>query len=221
MMINVLFDIDDTLFPSSEFSSLARSNALTAMMRLGLEGEQNSLRALLDGIIAQKGSNYQGHFDELCKQLGVKDPARYVAAGVAAYHDTKSSIQPFPRVPITLLRLKEMGARLYVATNGNSIKQWDKLIRLNIAFYFDDVYVSEEIGRTKDHQFYEEVLRRINAKPSECVMVGDREDADIEPAKSVGIRTIRILKGKYRDIPSNADHVINEFEEIVDILQRL
>lgn len=217
----ILFDIDDTLFPSTEFSALARKNALTAMIRLGIGKDHETLSSTLDSIIEEKGSNYPKHFDELCARLGVERPARYVAAAVAAYHDTKTSIQPFPKVPLTLLKLKEQGCTLFVATNGTSIKQWDKLIRLGIVLYFDRVFVSEDIGRTKDKEFFREVLKRLGARPSECVMVGDREDIDIEPAKSVGLITVRVLKGRDADVPSKADFVAKGIDELPGILQRL
>jgi putative hydrolase of the HAD superfamily len=215
---DILFDIDDTLFPSTEFSALARRNALTAMMRLGLDKDYETLVKELESVIKEKGSNYPEHFDELCRRLRIGQPARYVAAAVAAYHDTKTSIQPFPKVPYTLLRLKERGHRLFIATNGSSIKQWDKLIRLGLALYFDGVFVSEDLGREKDETFFRKVLERLGTEPSGCVMVGDREDTDISPAKAVGLTTVRILKGKHASVPSEADHVVNDLEEILGIL---
>jgi len=217
----IFFDIDDTLFPSTEFSSLARKNAINAMISIGLEGDFKTLSKKLAAIIGKRGSNYPTHFDELCKELNIKEPGRYVAAAVAAYHNTKTSIQPFSTVPLTLLKLKQRGHRLYVATNGSSIKQWDKLIRLRIALYFDDVFVSEEIGQEKSELFYRKILEKLGAKPQECMMVGDREDADITPAKKVGIKTVRVLSGKYAAVPSKADFTINDISELIQILQSL
>ena len=221
MIKHILFDIDDTLFPSTEFSSLARKNAINAMISIGLEEDFESLSARLAAIIEKKGSNYPKHFDDLCKELNIKEPGRYVAAAVAAYHNTKTSIQPFSTVPLTLLKLKQKGYRLYVATNGSSIKQWDKLIRLRIALYFDGVFVSEELGQKKSRPFYRKIIKKLGARPQECMMVGDREDADIAPAKKVGIRTVRVLRGKYAKTPSDADFTIRDMGELINILQGL
>ena len=221
MIKNVLFDIDDTLFPSTEFASLARRNALNAMVGMGMDVSYDELSHRLHAIIHKKGSNYPKHFDTLCRDLGVKSPARYVAAAIAAYHDTKTAIQPFPTVPLTLLKLRESRYRLYVATNGNPTKQWDKLIRLKIGFYFDDVFVSEEVGEDKGEAFYRKVLKAIGAKPSECLMVGDREDVDIWPAKKVGIHTVRMLAGKHVSIPTKADFSIRDIAELLPALHHL
>ncbi|NYZ74107.1 HAD-IA family hydrolase [Candidatus Micrarchaeota archaeon] len=217
----ILFDIDDTLFPSSEFSTLARKNAINAMIGMGMLGDSGTLMARLAMIIEKKGSNYGRHFDDLCRQAGVKEPARYTAAAIAAYHDTKTAIQPFPKVPLTLLRLKEAGYRLYVATNGNAVKQWDKLIRLRLALYFDAVFVSEEMGRSKSPAFYRKVLKTLGARADECMMVGDREDADISPAKKVGITTVRVLAGKHSGVPTQADHTVKDISGLFRILEQL
>jgi putative hydrolase of the HAD superfamily len=227
----ILFDIDDTLFPSTEFSALARKNALNAMINIGLEADYDDLSLRLTKIINERGSNYEKHFDDLCSQLGVKEPARYISAAIAAYHDTKTAIAPFPKVPLTLLKLKERGYKLYIATQGSSVKQWDKLIRLRIALFFDGVFVSDEIGENKGKKFYLNILKKLNTTSENCIMVGDREDCDITPTKEIGIRTVRILSGKYSIFPnqnsggmpasgiSNADFIISDISELSSILK--
>jgi putative hydrolase of the HAD superfamily len=220
-MKHVFFDIDDTLFPSTEFSALARRNAINAMIGMGLRAGYEDASSRLNAIIGRKGSNYGHHFDDLCKELKAARPARYVAAAVAAYHDTKTAILPYPTVPLTLMKLRQKGYKLYAATNGDPIKQWDKLIRLRIALYFDDVFVSEELGMEKGTEFYKKLLKLLGAKPTECVMVGDREDADILPPKSLGMATVRVLSGKYANVPSNADFVIKDVAELVTIAESL
>lgn len=215
---HIIFDIDDTLFPSTEFSSLARRNAVNAMIRVGMPGDFEGLHSRLMEIIGRTGPNHPGHFDELCREAGVKDPGRYIAAAVAAYHDTKTSIAPFPTVPLTLLTLRERGYRVHAATQGNSIKQWDKIIRLGLALYFERVFVSGELGVDKSEAFYLRVLESLEAKPEECMMVGDREDHDISPARGAGMATVRVLSGKHAAVPSKADHVIRDVVELLSIL---
>ena len=76
MVKYILFDIDDTLFPSTEFASLARKNALNAMIGMGLDADYETLDTKLKTIIERRGSNYQHHFDDLCRELGVREPGR-------------------------------------------------------------------------------------------------------------------------------------------------
>jgi FMN phosphatase YigB (HAD superfamily) len=155
----------------------------------------------------------------LCRQLKVKQPEKYVAAAVASYHDTKTSIQPFPKIPLLLLHLKEKGFRIYAATSGNSVKQWDKLIRLRVSLYFDGVFVTPN---EKDSKFYKKILSELGTKAENCIMIGDREEVDITPAKLVGMRTIRVLAGKYAaSQDSNADFVAKNPSDLVSIFQKL
>lgn len=217
----IFFDVDNTLFPTAEFAELARRNAIRAMIETGLDATEGEIYRELQRLIREKGSNYPNHFDLLLKRMGVRKPARYVAAAVAAYHNTKSSIQPYPEVPKTLMELKERGYKLYVATNGDAVKQWDKLIRMGIHLFFDDVFVSGEIGEEKSPSFFRKVLAQLKAHPSECVMVGDRVDSDIAPARKLGIYTIRIMRGPYAREKGVADARIKSFSELLKVLRKL
>lgn len=221
MIRHILFDIDDTLFPSSEFAALARKNALRAMIEIGIDASFEELEKTLDKVIKRKGSNYPRHFHEVCKILNIKKSHRYVAAAVAAYHNAKTSILPYPEVPRTLLKLRECGYKLYAATNGSAIKQWDKLIRLGIALYFEDVFVSEELGEEKGVSFFGKVLKKLNAQANECVMIGDREENDIASPKKIGMRTVRMRKGKYANGKTSADGELTDFSKLLEIVKRL
>ncbi|MFH2106308.1 MAG: TIGR02253 family HAD-type hydrolase [Candidatus Micrarchaeota archaeon] len=221
--MRIFFDIDDTLFPTTEFAELARRNATRAMIEMGLEYGREELYQKLVGIIQKRGSNYEEHFNELCKELKIKRNSRYVAAAIAAYHNTKSTISPYPEVPKLLLELKEQGHKIYIATNGNAIKQWDKLVRLGISIFFDDVFVSEEMKVGKSKRFFELVMKELGAKKEECIMIGDREDADIIPAKEAGIKSIKIIRkeGKYcREAEkTSADFKISNLKETIKCLK--
>jgi 5'-nucleotidase len=57
--------------------------------------------------------------------------------------------------------------------------------------YFDLVGISIEMGLEKpDSAFFRTLLGQAGCAPGEAVMVGDRIDNDIAPAKAVGMRTV-------------------------------
>ncbi|MBI2079343.1 HAD hydrolase-like protein, partial [Candidatus Micrarchaeota archaeon] len=114
----------------------------------------------------------------------------------------------------------ESGYHLHIATNGNAVKQWDKLIRLGIALYFENVFVSEEIGEEKGVSFFKKVLKKIKARPEECLIIGDKEEADIAPAKKLGMKTFRLRRGKYSKLPTVADFEALDLSKIFNILKR-
>ncbi len=222
MIKNILFDIDDTLYPSGEFSTLARKNAVKAMVRTGLGQDEEKLYEMLLGIIEEKGSNYQHHFDLLLERLKIDNKSRFVAAAVGAYHDTKAAIQPFPDVPSTLLKLRDSGYKLYVASNGIAVKQWDKLIRLKVAQYFEGAFISEDMGTEKSREFYIKIADSLDVGPGECLMVGDREELDIKPAKEAGMLAVRVYRGKYKEPKeTSADAGVGNFRELEDTVKKL
>ena len=73
----------------------------------------------------------------------------------------------------------------------------------------------------KGEEFFTKVLESLDAKPEECVMVGDREDHDILPAKALGIKTVRMFSGKHASQNTEADFSIKDVGELLSILQRL
>ncbi len=90
----IFFDIDDTLYSTSDFARRARENSIDAMIRCGLRVDREVLLRELEEIISEFSSNYEGHFDKLLLRVlrssydGVSK-AILVAAGVDAYHETK------------------------------------------------------------------------------------------------------------------------------------
>lgn len=66
-----------------------------------------------------------------------------------------------------------------------------ELDRFDLTKYFSELVISDEVGLHKpDPRIFEHALMSVKADPSHCVMVGDRVDNDIRPAKSMGMRTV-------------------------------
>jgi len=60
------------------------------------------------------------------------------------------------------------------------------------------VFLSGEVHLSKpDRAFYRTALERAGVPPSKAVMVGDRIDNDVVPAKAVGMRTVRVRSSAY------------------------
>jgi len=196
----ILFDIDDTLFPSSAFASLARKNAIAAMFASGMQASSISAKKELEKIISKYGSNYSGHFNRLVEKFKCKDKNYSVAAGIWAYHSTKACISPYPKVKNALLKLQKRGFILCVASEGIEIKQWDKLIRLGLDSNFNHVFVTPK----KDEKFYLSICKKLKLSPNQILMVGDNPSKDILEARKAGLKTLRILLGKHSKLKDTA-----------------
>lgn len=190
----VFFDIDDTLLDTSSFAALARHAAIESMCENGLPLDGDEAFDMLMDIIKEKGSNYDKHFNILTKEvLGKEDPF-LIALGMTTYHNVKFSLlRPFPRTSAILIYLKSKGYKLGAITNGITIKQWEKLIRLNLHHFFDIVITSEEVGCSKpDPEIYEEGLRRIGCRAEKSIMIGNKLDIDCMGAVNAGMSAILV-----------------------------
>ncbi len=73
-----------------------------------------------------------------------------------------------------------------------------KLERLGMAGLFDSADGSAALGLSKpDPRLFLAVCARLGAAPADCLMIGDRIDNDIAPARLLGMRTIRFRCGRH------------------------
>lgn len=84
--------------------------------------------------------------------------------------------------------LKDKGYRLFAASNSFGHLQRSRLKHAGILHYFEDTYISMDIGYDKpDIRFYQEALRRAGLQPHEVLMIGDSMTTDVLGAQKAGI----------------------------------
>lgn len=131
---------------------------------------------------------------------------------------------PFDDAHPTLEHLKRAGYRLGVIAN-QSIGAAQRLDSWGLLKFFDVVAVSAELGVSKpDRRIFEQALAWAGCLPRNSVMVGDRLDNDIIPAKSLGMGTVWIRKRlpKFQKIELGgqaADWVVSSLTELAGIFR--
>ena len=84
--------------------------------------------------------------------------------------------------------LQAKGYRLFAASNSFGHLQRSRLEHAGILHYFEDTFISMDIGYDKpDIRFYQEALRRCGLQPFEVLMIGDSMTTDVLGAQSAGI----------------------------------
>lgn len=93
--------------------------------------------------------------------------------------------------------LKELSKKYHLGILANQPSSTlERLKKDRIYQYFDLCLLSETENLFKpDIKFFEYAIKKTNCIPSKIVMVGDRLDNDVMPAKKVGMKTIRIKQG--------------------------
>jgi putative hydrolase of the HAD superfamily len=223
----VFFDLDDTLIDTSKLAEIARRNAVENMIRAGMPVDFETAYHELIELINEYGSNFGRHFDYLLRRLDLPYNPKWVAAGVIAYHNTKMTyLKTVKGARKTLLALKQMGLKLGIITDGDPVKQWEKILRTEMEDYFDDVLISDFVGVKKPHpKIFQKALKNFGINPQEALMVGDRLYSDIYGAKNAGMVTVWFKYGKYAnrelDYLEYADFQIRSLKDVVEIVRGL
>ncbi len=100
-----------------------------------------------------------------------------------------------------------------------------RLIDFGIRPYIDLVIASAEEGFEKpDLRIFKLAFDRVNCKPEEAVMVGDRLDNDIIPANKIGMTTVWIKQGfggvaepKSKD--EQPDYTVDNLNELLSFFE--
>lgn len=128
----------------------------------------------------------------------------------------------YPEVPALLQYLSGKYALGIIANQSTGLTK--RLDAFGIRQYFSVIASSWEAGMMKpDVRFFRYALSLAGITPSEALMIGDRLDNDIAPAKSIGMHTIRIRQGFGRlQTPRSkydiADYEIDSLAELYNIL---
>ena len=83
---------------------------------------------------------------------------------------------------------------------------------------------SAETGLSKpDPAIFELAIERSGCEPEHAVMIGDRIDNDVTPAKSLGWKTIRVKQGLFQfQVPMSAENTpdceVQRLRDVLDIL---
>lgn len=222
----LVFAVDDVLYDTSQQLSASRMSAVRAMREAGLPVDVETAYRTLEEIVKETGSDDTRHFDRLLERLGLRWDPEVIAAGVVAYRATSPVyLKPFPDTVSTLLKLRDGGYKLGVASKGRAVKQWQKLIQLGLEHIFHAVTISEETGsETLSTATLSKTVEKLGAKAERTAFVGCDLAQEIAPANSIRMITVRTRTGSKRaSAPTAPDekpaYEIDRLSELIGILQ--
>lgn len=193
----LFFDLGNTIVDESE----AENYLFVRLGRL-IEGRQpiqhpdsvEWMRSLFDSRVV---SGYRSLTDYFCSQdLLRTDAARKLLDELNEKY--LNLWKPFDDVLEVIPGLAEQYSLGIIANQRAGIRDW--LARWRLLNYWKSISISNEMGFNKPNpEMFSLALRSARARPEESVMIGDRLDADIKPAKAFGLRTIRVLRGIWKN----------------------
>ena len=187
--------------------------------------EQFAYKHRLQDIAEAANTTYQKVYDtamefykqnkkgdlETAKQFGVSLPKWYTEDEIL-YPDVASCLKILSqKYKIGIIANQELGTK-------------NRLQQQGILQYIDLVIASAEEGVAKpDEKIFKIALERAACKSGNAIMIGDRIDNDIIPAKNLGFHTIWIKQGfcQYWNITKEGetpDCIVQNLTELCDIL---
>ena len=120
----------------------------------------------------------------------------------------------FPNARRTLLMLRSEGYKLGLISNTH----WRFLPSLRKQFkeFFDVITLSYEHGYVKPHpSIFVTTLQKLKVNPNQSLHVGDDPLADIQGARSIGMKTVFV---KRKEVKTNADIEVKRIMELTTFL---
>jgi putative hydrolase of the HAD superfamily len=123
---------------------------------------------------------------------------RLYASYLSEWRNRKPPLKLNPNLEI---ELKSICAEFDVGIAGQYGKELlDLLEEKSLLECFTHRLTQDDFSTTKpDIRFYDQMLKSSGVEPQQCIMVGDRIDKDVIPAKLLGMKTILIRVGLHKN----------------------
>lgn len=208
----IIFDLDNCL-----------SSARAAGEDL-FEPAFRAIRAANDGSIADEivdracADAWFHAFDEVARRHGFTQAMFEAGWNAFARLEVRQPMQGYPDLDL----LPRLPATLFLVTSGFRRLQQSKIAALGIEDVFREVHIDviDEPGRVGKRGLFARIIETHQLSPSEVLVVGDNPASEIEAGRSLGLRTVQILRpGVERG--TNADHAIETLAELEPLLAGL
>lgn len=210
---NIFFDIFDTIVSRTvqpEYTKKIWANHIVKRCKLNISMiDLYQKRNRLEASIGEKNAN-EGHDWEFCYQDLLTELYQEIETDISLEEFSKiateieveieSNVQKVDdKVLKEIKRAKKEGKKIYCISDMYLSKEMITEIfnNLEILEYFDDIFIScEYLKNKKSGELYSIVLKKLKAKPEECIMIGDNEHSDFTMPKEKGMEALHLDRSK-------------------------
>lgn len=223
----VIFDLDDTLYNERQFVEGGfKAVAMAISLRLNtVQHHEDQYYKMLCDVLEVSGRGKV--FDIVLKRLSLSD-SQFVEDLVEIYRRHEPRLILYPEVFGVLSDLKRQGYKLGLITDGNVDVQRSKLRALRVEAFFDCAVFSDQYGvecRKPNPVSYRKAIDSLKVDFAEAIYIGDNPQKDFISARKLGMYSVRILRGLFKDIrledSFEADTNITALDEIFPVLDML
>ena len=228
-MIEFLFlDLDDTILDFHKAERIALSKTIR---QFGVEPTEEVLHRYhqinkwhweqleLGNLTRQEVLT--GRFKMLFAELGLTVAPEKMQAGYERNLSIGHYFLPGAEETVEYLSQKY---RLFLASNGTAVVQKGRMSSANLYRFFEEVFVSQEIGHNKPSKaYFDACFARISGfDPDKAMIVGDSLTSDIRGGNNAGIRTCWVNPNHAPGHPEiHVDYEIEALHQLPKLLEEL
>ncbi len=193
MVKAVIFDLDDTLISEKEYIKSGYFHISKVLsLKIGISKE-NIFADLME--LFQVSSN--NVFNRLYEKYNIQYSKEMILNLVHEYRGHFPDVQFYDDVLSCLQELKSAGIKTGIITDGYVVAQRQKLIAVEADKYFDEIIVTDELGREywKPHpKAFKLMKEKLKVNFDEMIYIGDNPEKDFYISKIYPIKTCRIIR---------------------------
>lgn len=212
MIEAVLCDMDGTLVQSNWLHAAAWKDAFAGM---GIEVELEEVRRQ----IGKGGDELIPIFVPWWRRLAVEEPLKAYRKFLFQ-QDYLHQVEPLPKVREFLLRLKEAGIRLSLASSADKdqLNSYKKIAHMEDLI--EESSSADDADRSKPHpDIFEATLKKLGLPPGKVLALGDTP-YDAEAAGKAGISTIGVTTGGWSKEELLEAGCIEVYTDVAELLER-
>lgn len=218
----IIFDLDDTLIQTSaSVTPLKFKSALARMIKEGCSIElEESFAELMR--INEKAAGSKEAFEVFTNRLEIEKKYLQIALN-EVYHTSLEGIAiPPSKGAIKILTELKKENHLALVSMGKFDRQMNKMEKAGIdSPLFYKISILEEGSK---RGAYQKLIENLSISPSEVLVIGDRIQVDLAPAKELGCTTVHMKQG--RGVHSQGsegvvDFTITDLSQIMGIYLKL
>ena len=192
----LVFDLDDTLYPEITIvKSGLKEVSLFLNSKFGIEKE--SAYSQMYKYLRMHGRG--NVFNNILKTHNIYTK-KNLNKCISVYRKHNPQINLYNDAKKCIKRFKNY--KKYIVTDGNTLVQRNKIKSLDLHESFEKIIPTYQYGISFSKpsvNCFKMILRYENAKPENMIYIGDNPYKDFVNLKKIGVKTIRILRGSFKD----------------------
>ena len=190
-----------------------------------LVDENKAYEARIKSAIAGKDISYQVFYNKMLSYFrknkkGDLEALSFYGLDRPAWRTDLETLYPQ-----TKEILEQLGQEYKLGIIANQLPGLEERLKdFGILDYFSAIFSSADLGLAKpDPAIFRLALQKTNCLPQQAIMIGDRLDNDIAPARRIGMKTIWVKQGfgrlaQVKNLDEGADWTVEKLTDVLPIL---